>query len=406
MKSLAFLAAALAVSHVAAIPADHPLVARAIAQLEKRQGGMTAMANNMFNPKGGKVAAVAGAAPARQELPTKLKVDGVNPASISRVKMRYGPYKVPNMKVSNILGEEGALWNYADPVAEKPCGEAGECTIIGMVSGLEYPDGKNANIDSGLWLHHMVLFNVGPGRADATCKSSPISLPHMLVGSSASGSERLFSSGNERTVARVPEWESGKNVGYKLKKTDKFALIVDLMNENMADSTVYLTITFDIVKSADTATWDDMKPVWFDVAQCLTSEWPPPYNQGNYSVPAARWIANFDGDVIGAAGHLHDGGQRVVLTVDGKQVCSSEASYGGSPEYVQKTSMHKNSATEHISKMSLCMGDALGQKELKKGQQWQLRADYDYTKNKGMIHGDGKQSTVMGIAIMYVRVKK
>jgi hypothetical protein len=69
--------------------------------------------------------------------------------------MRYGPYKVPNMKVTNILGEEGALWNYADPVAEKPCGEAGECTIIGMVAGLEYPDGKNANIDSGLWLHHV-----------------------------------------------------------------------------------------------------------------------------------------------------------------------------------------------------------------------------------------------------------
>jgi hypothetical protein len=102
--------------------------------------------------KGGKVAAVAGATAARQEITGAPTIAG---ATVKRVKMRYGPYKVPNMKVSNILGEEGALWNYADPVADKPCGEAGECTIVGMFAGLEYPDGKNANIDTGLWLHHV-----------------------------------------------------------------------------------------------------------------------------------------------------------------------------------------------------------------------------------------------------------
>ncbi|KAF2428039.1 hypothetical protein EJ08DRAFT_719738 [Tothia fuscella] len=404
MKSLLVIATALAVGYVGAIPADHPLVAKLdkLATLNKRQGGMTALANNMFNPKGGKVAAVAGAPPTRQANQKD------SPAGANRVKMRYGPYKVPNMGVTNILGEEGALWNYADPVAEKPCDaqDGGACTIVGMYAGLEYPDGKNANIDSGLWLHHFVLFNVGPGRQDATCSS--ISLPHMLVGSSASGSERLFSSGNERTQAIVPNWPTGKNVGYKLKKEDKFALIVDLMNENMKDEVVYLTITFDIMSPAATATYDDMKPVWFDVAQCLTSEWPAPYNSGNYTVPAATWVANFDGEIIGAAGHLHDGGQRVTLEVDGKQVCNSEAKYGETKEYVQAKAMHANpnSATEHISSMSVCMGPKFLQKDLVKGQKWKLRAEYDYNKNKGMMHGNGKQSTVMGIAIMYVRVKK
>lgn len=29
--------------------------------------------------------------------------------------------------------------------------------------------GTNANIDSGLWLHHMVSFVKGPGRWDPTC---------------------------------------------------------------------------------------------------------------------------------------------------------------------------------------------------------------------------------------------
>lgn len=56
--------------------------------------------------------------------------------------------KVASMKTKNILGEEGALWNYADPSLEKPCEE---CTVIGINAGLEYPDGTNANIDTGLW---------------------------------------------------------------------------------------------------------------------------------------------------------------------------------------------------------------------------------------------------------------
>jgi hypothetical protein len=97
----------------------------------------------------------------------------------------------------------------------------------------------------------------------------------------------------------------------------------------------------------------------------------------------------------------------LTLDVNGKGVvCNSVATYGGSPEYVQKKAMgHAHSATEHISKMSICGGNKLGVKELKKGQVWNLKAYYDYTKYKGMLHGDGKQSTVMGIAIMYVRVK-
>lgn len=67
---------------------------------------------------------------------------------------------------------------------------------------------------------------------------------------------------------------------------------------------------------------------------------------------------------------------------------------------------HKDSAVAHISKMKVCMNDAFTIKNLVKGQVWTLKAVYDYSKAKGMLHDDGKQSSIMGIAIMYVRVKK
>jgi hypothetical protein len=52
-------------------------------------------------------------------------------------------------------GEYGALSNFPDLTPEKPCEE---CTIVRMEAGLEYPNGTDANIDSGMWLHHVRHF--------------------------------------------------------------------------------------------------------------------------------------------------------------------------------------------------------------------------------------------------------
>jgi len=311
--------------------------------------------------------------------------------------MRYGPYKVPNMGKKNPLGEAGSLWNHADNVVKKPCDQ---CVIVGMNAGLEYPDGTNANINTGMWLHHMVLFSIGPGRTDATCGQNGMALPHFLVGSSARGAERLLASGNERTFINFPGW-GYNNAGYKLKSQDKFALIVDLMNENMEDKLVYMTLTYDFVPGNGTG-FRDVKPVWFDVAQCLTSEvWPPKQN-GQFTLTAPTWTANFDGEIIGMAGHVHDGGQLVTLEVDGQPICRSQASYGGDPQFVAgKALSHHGSATEHVSKMSICVNESLGIKRVSKGQRWILKADYDYDKSKGMLHDNGRQENIMGIAIMF-----
>jgi hypothetical protein len=61
--------------------------------------------SNFTTGKGGKVADPPGAAPKRQESPTKSSVPGAK-----RIKMRYGPYSVPNMNKTSIVGEPGALW--------------------------------------------------------------------------------------------------------------------------------------------------------------------------------------------------------------------------------------------------------------------------------------------------------
>jgi hypothetical protein len=62
-------------------------------------------------------------------------------AGAKKLKLRYGPYKVPNMNKKNLIGEMGSLFNFPDEF-EKPC--VGNCTIFGIKAGLEYPDGSSA----------------------------------------------------------------------------------------------------------------------------------------------------------------------------------------------------------------------------------------------------------------------
>ena len=86
-----------------------------------------------------------GIAPKRQEMPSNHPFPGVK-----RVKIRSGPYNVPNMTFELPSGAHGMLWNWGDTSVDKPC--SGSCTILRQWAGLEYPNGDNANIDTGMWL--------------------------------------------------------------------------------------------------------------------------------------------------------------------------------------------------------------------------------------------------------------
>lgn len=106
--------------------------------------------NSLINPGYGLTSAGPTDASAFQTLESRTKAQYPDSKT---VKIRYGPYKVPSAKVPNLTGHSGTLWNYPHQYVKKPC--EGDCIILGMNAGLEYPDGKVANIDTGLWLHHV-----------------------------------------------------------------------------------------------------------------------------------------------------------------------------------------------------------------------------------------------------------
>jgi hypothetical protein len=128
-----------------------------------------------------------------------------------------------------------------------------------------------------------------------------------------------------------------------------------------------------------------------------------------------QFAVPYDGEVIGAFGHLHDGGVKTQFHVDNKLVCDNIAKYGTTPEYISPSELdskgssiggqgHSHSGpAKHISEMKTCPGQ--GSLPMKKGQTWKFKALYDFEANQGMRTSDGEWDEVMGIGVLYVRIK-
>jgi hypothetical protein len=323
-------------------------------------------------------------------------------------KIRYGPFAVPAVDQPGrsslswalpLLGielERGMIWNEPVRNVAKPCED---CYLTGITAGLEYADGSNANINNGLWLHHMVLMASGPGKWDATCRGNAFSLPHIAVGGNPGNTERIFASGNERTPMDLLDMQS-ERYGYKLNRGDAMHMLVDLMNLNRTEQSVYLTLDYNYV-AGNTPGFRDAKPVWLDANQCGTSEVPA--RTGQYTVPARPWTANFAGTFLGGGAHFHDGGTHATIAKNGEVFCTSEAKYGTKPEYMdpEPEGGHGGDGGHahggmHISEQTLCEAGGT----IAVGDQLTLTAHYDDTRYPQMVH-DGKLHSVMSIAILY-----
>lgn len=92
----------------------------------------------------------------------------------SKITTKYGPFLVPSKN------EDNGMKSFTLINATKPCDE---CILASMQADLLYPDGRVANANNGMWLHHVLMLNTG--RQDTSC-------PQVY--------ERFFASGNERTV--------------------------------------------------------------------------------------------------------------------------------------------------------------------------------------------------------------
>ena len=244
------------------------------------------------------------------------------------------------------------------PVLTSPCSN---CYVTGIQIDMVFADGRSANLDSGIMLHHLVL--IQPGLPDTTCGAST---PLGILG------QRFFASGNERTPGVLPP-----GFGYHLASGPLLA-VFDIMNMSSSLQVVWLSATVSWLPDT-TPGIKPVTPVWLDENNCSTS---------TYAIPARptnrvwTWTSTITGRVVTAGGHIHDGGIETTLAdqTTGQHICTSRAGYGTKPAYMGS-----------VESMTTCSHDRIGM--VRAGDVLALDTYYNSPTAK---------TDVMGIMIAYV----
>lgn len=191
----------------------------------------------------------------------------------------------------------------------------------------------------------------------------------------------------------------------------------ELMNDLPEARDAVVAIDWEFVSAS--ADFKRVTPIWLDIdGACSTrgSEVPVPDN-GTAKVFSLTmtppWTSTFSADILWVMSHLHDGGETLQVTRNGVTVCEGLAKYGESEGFVS-TSVHEHGGTSssrssgrgievrhttktpHLSSVSSCslLNDQKVQVQV--GDEWSVRANYDFNKHMG---GEGP---IMGIAMVYV----
>lgn len=142
-------------------------------------GGMDMGGMDMGGSSGGAASVPTTDGPVPQGVYLEKPVTQAHAAPNTKVvEMKYGPFPI---------GAMAMLDNKLAPNVALPCSN---CFITAMQADLYDDSGKSINIDTGAWLHHMVMSLMGTGKRDLVC-------PIMM------GTQRIFASGNERTPVRI-----------------------------------------------------------------------------------------------------------------------------------------------------------------------------------------------------------
>jgi len=330
-----------------------------------------------------------GAAPA--EPPKGMKTEEIKSVfggDLKRVRVTYGRY---NMKGFNETGgsmgpmaHEGGMHNASNKKAPFPCYD---CILKYAKAFLTFPDGKSANFATGAYLHHLTGSVVGPGREDVACPGGTERIPK--------GMERMLAIHNDRNETFYGVTATDK-MGFYIGKDDVFDLELLLKNELNKPQEVVFSIEWEFIPGKP-AGYQAVKGIWMDVAPCsaMMSDIAPPTGKSQFTIDSKEWAIPFDGSLLNTVGHMHDGGVNVQISVNGKQVCESNAEYGTSPDY------SSGADSKHISRYTPCINIGA----VKKGDKLAISTTYDFDKYAPLLNKIGEKSHVMGLALLFVAVK-
>ncbi|TID25072.1 hypothetical protein E2P81_ATG04177 [Venturia nashicola] len=308
-----------------------------------------------------------------------------------RLVATFGPYTLvgknePRPKsMSNSLDPKGQA--FMEVITSGLCED---CTVLTGKNSIRFEDGKEAGPADGVYVHHILSRNLDkPKNAPVnSCsnggKESPLGFGSEFL---AQGDDSLGSS------VRFTSSDGSANTGFIISKGDRFTSQFDLVHYNEQNRTIFLA--FDIEYVPKKVGMADAAALLLSVTGCVAERKERGGSLDNPIKLDANGVAVTDGPkfavtndtvLVASKGHLHDGGMKMIMLVNDKEVCESKAIYG------------KGGANndETIESMTECPPGI----KMKKGDNLSMKAVYDLKTHpirNGGSHDSMGMADVMGM---------
>jgi len=286
----------------------------------------------------------------------------VNPKAKHTIT-RLGPYSLKGAGSAKDSGQQNFMAMVRD-------GFCRNCTVLKGHVGLESMEGSPVGPKEGIYIHHILSFDTTKRQKSFLSSCGGLNSALGAMGSKFIGTGEDNNNVEVWYTTRDGAHEGGFHVG----PSDTFMMQIDLVSYKKEASKVYVTMEMEYLPGI---VGPDTRESLLSVTGCgvpsiKISE------SGPTNTTSSKYTFLEDGQILGAKGHLHAGGDKMVMYINGKFACESKAMYGG------------EKGAQAIDNMSLCTTKPIS---VKKGDVLTMVALYDVSKHpvrhesKGMGSG-------------------
>jgi len=272
----------------------------------------------------------------------------------------------------------GTAWNYlAD--ADFPR----DITILQSDASTVFANGERATIATGVYNHHLIFTNMD--------KKAPVLISCGGIAPSNNIGMSIIMGGAEDKGAQMFSTLDGKfNSGYYVGKNDRIMMSGDVVNYKNETQTVFAKGEIEYIEGKVKEALETNYQL-IDVGICdgKSVMLEPPKGQTKFTYKGQEITMAKDAYFVTGKGHLHDGGVNLIMKLNGKEICNSNAEYGG----VESTLKDGDKEWNTINHMTYCEGPV----KVVKGDKLLLEANYDLESHPPRMQHTGGMAEEMAL---------
>lgn len=235
-----------------------------------------------------------------------------------RERIWFGPYTLPAVTAPHLSGMPLQMDPSGTQLAKRVTGFCTNCTVLYGKANLYFENGTKATAEHGVYVHHIVV-------VDLAKRSLPF---YLCEGQSGFLGQfpavGFIISGNDEAPNYFTTPDAKFNSGYVITKSTLLAMQAELVNYRTESQKVYIVMEYEYVQGQPSEPADSNVSL-FSVTGCRFPDYHP--KERVYNMTSEKVTVPMDGYIINAKGHLHDGGDYIVLKLNDKVICNSKAIY-------------------------------------------------------------------------------